>query len=158
MINYLHKFISNFSEKTAPLRKLLRNDTLWSGQTLQQQAFEILKEDISQAPVLKFLDPSKPVTLSVDASKSNLGAACLQDGFPVAYASHALIKAETPYAQIEKELLAASFARRKFKDFIYGWEAIIETDHKPITAIINKPLTQPLPIFNVCFYNLRDTI
>ena len=26
MINYLHKFISNLSEKTAPLRQLLRND------------------------------------------------------------------------------------------------------------------------------------
>ena len=140
MINYLHKFISNFSEKTAPLCELSRNDTLWSWQTPQQQAFEVLKEYISQAPVLKFFDPSKPVTLSVDASKSGLGAACLQDGYPVAYASRALTEAETRYAQIEKELLAASFACRKFHDFIYGREAIIETDHKPITAIVNKPL------------------
>ena len=30
MTNYLHKFISNFSEKTAPLRELLRNDVHWS--------------------------------------------------------------------------------------------------------------------------------
>ena len=30
MISYLHTFISNFSEKTAPLRELLRNDAHWS--------------------------------------------------------------------------------------------------------------------------------
>jgi len=34
---------------------------------------------------LRYFDPSKPVTLSVDVSKSGLGAACLQDGYPVAY-------------------------------------------------------------------------
>ena len=118
MINYLHKFISNFREKTAPLRELLRNDTHWSWEVPQQRAFETLKADISQPPVLKFFDPSKPVTLSVDASKSGLGAACLQNGFPVAYASRALTEAETRYAQIEKELLAATFACRKFHDFI----------------------------------------
>ena len=140
MINYLHKFISNLSDKTAPLRQLLRNDIHWIWEDPQQQAFEALKSDISQAPVLNFFNHSKPVTLSVDASKSGLGAVCLQDGNPVAYASRALTEAESRYAQIEKELLAATFACKKFHDFIYGREAIIETDHKPLTAIVNKPL------------------
>ena len=72
--------------------------------------------------------------------KSALGAVCLQDGNPVAYASRALTEAESRYAQIEKELLAATFASKKFHDFIYGREAIIEPDHKPLTAIVNKPL------------------
>ena len=120
MTSYLHKFISNFSEleKTAPLRELLRNDAHWSWEPAQQQAFDTLKADISQPPVLRYFDPLKPVTLSVDASKSVLGAACLQDGLPVAYASRALTEAETRYAQIEKELLSATFACRKFHDFI----------------------------------------
>ena len=30
MTNYFHKFISNFSEKTAPLCELLWNDAHWS--------------------------------------------------------------------------------------------------------------------------------
>jgi len=61
MTNYLHKFISNFSEKTAPLHELLRNDAHWSWKPAQQQAFDALKANISQPPVLRYFDPSKPV-------------------------------------------------------------------------------------------------
>ena len=43
-------------------------------------------------------------------------------------------------SQVEKELLAGTLTSKKFHDFIYGREAIIETDHKTITAIVNKPL------------------
>ena len=78
--------------------------------------------------------------LSVDASKSGLGAACLQNEAPVAYASRALTDCETRYAQIEKELLAAVFACKKFHDFIYGRQVTIETDHKPLISIVKKPL------------------
>ena len=58
----------------------------------------------------------------------------------MAYALRGLTEDESRYAQVEKELLAATFTCQKFHDVIYGREAIIETDHKPITAIVNKPL------------------
>jgi len=80
MVSYLNNFISNLSEKTAPLHKLLLRDTHWSWEAPQQKAFELLKLDISQPPVLKFFDSARFVTLSVDASKSGLGAVCLQNG------------------------------------------------------------------------------
>ena len=51
--------------------------------TPRERAFEALKSDISPTPVRKFFDPSKPVTLSVDASKSGLSTVCLQDGWPM---------------------------------------------------------------------------
>ena len=42
MTNYLHTFISNFSEKTMLLSELLRSDVHWSWEPAQQQAFEAL--------------------------------------------------------------------------------------------------------------------
>ena len=90
--------------------------------------------------MLKFFDAGKPVVLSVDASKSGLSAACLQEDAPVAFASRALSDAKVRYAQIEKELLAAVFACRKFHDFIYGRILTIETEHKPLITIVKKPL------------------
>lgn len=62
MVNYLHKFISNLSEKTAPPRELLRRDTHWSWEESQQKAFEPLKLGISQPPVIKFFDPARADT------------------------------------------------------------------------------------------------
>ena len=105
-----------------------------------QQAFDRLKDALTNPPVLKFFDAGKPVVLSVDVSKSGLGAACLQDDTPVAFASRALSDAETRYIQIEKEFLAAVIACRKFHDFIYGHRVTIETDHKPLITIVKKPL------------------
>ena len=67
---------------------------------------------------------------------------------------------ESRYAQVEKELLAATFTCKKFHDLIYGREAIIETDHKPITAIVNKAslFILHLLVCNVCCYSFRGTI
>ena len=119
MLNYLNKFIPDFSEKTEALRQLLHKDIEFTWGKSQQNAFELLQKDNCTAPTLKYFDPSKNVKLSVDASKRGLGAVCLQDESPVAYASRSLSEVETRYAQTEKELLAAVFACRKFHDYIY---------------------------------------
>ena len=142
MLNYLSKYIENYSEKTSILRALLHKDVHWFWDKPQQDAFDQLKKEISNPPVLKYFDVHKPVTLSVDASQNGIGAVCMQDGSPVAYASRALTQTESQYAQIEKELLAAVFACSKFHDFIFGNTATIETDHKPLITIVKKPLHQ----------------
>ena len=140
-VNYLHKFIENLSEKTAALRQLLHKDTAWTWEDHHQKCFDSLKNELCHAPTLKYFNPAKQVKLTVDSSKSGLGAACLQDEAPIAYASRSLTSAELNYAQIEKELLAATFACSKFHDFIYGKSGvIIETDHKPLITIVKKPL------------------
>lgn len=140
MINYLGKFIPNLSELSAPLRELTCKNTEWCWFKQHQDAFEVLKHRISSPPTLKYYDVLKPVTLTCDASQFGLGAACLQEGAPVAYASRTLTQTEVRYAQIEKELLAVVFACTKFNDYIYGKQIHIETDHQPLVTILNKPI------------------
>ncbi len=80
------------------------------------------------------------MTIQCDASQTGLGAALLQNGQPVAYASRALTQAETRYAQIEKELLAIVFACERFDTYIYGRKLVtVETDRKPLETIVLKP-------------------
>ena len=50
-----------------------------------------------------YYDPSKPLTLLVDASSKGLGAVLFQDGKPLAYASRALTPTQHCYTRIEKE-------------------------------------------------------
>ena len=83
------------------------------------------------------------MTLQCDASQTGLGAALLQNGQPVAYASRALTSTEIQYAQIEKELLAIVFACDHFEVYIYGRNTVhVETDHKPLVSIMLKPLNK----------------
>ena len=91
--------------------------------------------------MLRYYNLEEPVTIQCDALQSGLGAALLQNGQPIAYASRALTSAETRYAQIEKELLAIVFACEKFEPYVFGRYVVhVEMDHKPLEAIVRKPL------------------
>lgn len=64
--------------------------------------FRCIKEvpNMPSCPVI--LDIDQPVTLTCDSSRFGLGAACLQGGKPIAYASRVLTQTEMHYAQVEK--------------------------------------------------------
>ena len=140
MANYLAKFIPHLSEMSAPLRELIHKDSIWSWTDKHTTAFNEIKNTLSSPPVLGYYDAKKPVSLTCDASQSGLGAACIQNSKPVAYASRALTPTQTKYAQIEKEMLAVVFACHKFHDYIFGRTVTIETDHLPLVSIHKKPL------------------
>lgn len=141
LVNYIGRFVPNLSEKTHCLRQLLKKDVEWHWMPFHQKSFENLKKCLINVPVLQYYSLDKPVIISVDASKNGLGACLLQNSLPVSYASRSLTKAEQNYAQIEKELLACVYACEKFYTYIYGRNNVtIETDHKPLVSIINKPI------------------
>ncbi|XP_015759420.1 PREDICTED: uncharacterized protein LOC107338702 [Acropora digitifera] len=50
------------------------------------------------------------------------------------------IDTERNYAQIEKELLAIVFGAEKFNQYTYGRKVFVESDHKPLEVIYQKPL------------------
>ena len=145
MVNYLSQYIPNMSEITAPLRSLLKKDVQWSWHDEHRKSLERIQQVLTSNPVLQFYDINKPAILQVDASQGGLGACLIQEGHPVVYASRSLTVAEQHYAQIEKELLAIVFACERFNQFIYGKQVTVESDHKPLEAIITKPLSQAPP-------------
>ena len=80
------------------------------------------------------------LTLQVDASSTGLSAALIQGNQPVSYASKALTPTQKKYTQIEKKLLAVVFCCAKFAECIVGRHVTVESDHKPLEAIMKKPL------------------
>ena len=118
MVTYLAKFIPNLSDLAAPLRELTNNDVHWCWLDRHNAVFLEIKDKIAHAPTLKYFDVKKPITVTCDASKFGLGAACLQEGDPIAYVSRTMTDTEQRYAQIEKELLAVVFACTKFHYYI----------------------------------------
>lgn len=141
-VNFLADFLPSLSDVMEPIRKLTCKDVPFNWASAQQKAFAKVKEMITNAPVLQYYDEEKELTVQCDASQGGLGAALLQEGKPVAFASRTLTDPETRYAQIEKELLAIVFSLEKFNQYTYGRKVVVHSDHKPLEAIMAKPLVK----------------
>ena len=149
MVTYCSKFLPNFSTVTEPLRRLLKKDMPWVWAEPQNQAFEELKRLLLSSETLAFFDPDAYTEIITDASPVGLGAVILQkqkDGHmhPVDYASRSLKSAETRYSQIERECLGIYFAVNRFRNYLYGMDFTVKTDHKPLVNLF-KPTSKPPP-------------
>ena len=100
---YLSPFIPGLSTLTDPLCELLKKDTDFTWNCTYDAAFQQVKEAVFSDTTLRYLDPSLPVTIQVNASQVGLGAALLQSGKRVAFASKALTETKCQYANIERE-------------------------------------------------------
>ena len=100
---------------------------------------------MTREPVLRYYDVTKPVKIQSDASQRGPGAALIQERQPVAYSSRAMTSAECNYAQIEKELLSIIYACKKYHRYIYGKVVEVETEHRPLGAILKKPIARASP-------------
>lgn len=141
--NHLRKFIPQMGTIAFPLCELLLSAVSFKWLPVHDEAFQKLKDCVSNAPVLVPFDPSKPIVVQADASKDGLGGVLLQEGKLVSSASRKLTQYEQNYAQIEKEMVGLSFGAEKFKPFIYGMENVLfQTDHQPLVSIFKKPVHQ----------------
>ena len=82
-----------------------------------------------------------------------MGAVLLQDQHPIAYASKSFTTSQKNHAQIEKMMLVIVFGCNKFHDYVYGLpNIVVETDHKSLESILQKPLRQHQPDYNEYYY------
>ena len=95
MIQYLSKFLPSLSDMTKPLRELTGKEVAWAWDQPHQDVLDALKRAVASTPVLRYYSLQDEVTLQCDASQHGLGAALMQGGQPVAYASRALTSPET---------------------------------------------------------------
>ena len=119
---------------TDPLRALLKDKAAWLWGPAQDAAFSKLKTLLTSNKTLC-------TKVTADSSSYGLGAVLSQksdDGtwHPVAYASRSLSSTEKRYAQVEKEALASAWACNRFENYLIGLKHILETDHKPLVALL----------------------
>ena len=123
-----------------PITELTHKGVEWNWGKTQDKAFAEVKRLLTEAPVLAYFDSKKQLVVQCDSSGKGIGAALLQDGRPIAYASRALTDAETRYSTIEKEMLAIVYSLEKWHQYTYGRTVIVNSDHKPLESITRKPL------------------
>ena len=98
-IQYLSKYVDNLSAQTDSLRQLLKKDKDWLWTEEHTQAFENLKQKITEIPCLAHYNSDYPNIITTDASTKGLGATLWQeqpDGIlkPIGFASRFLSDTE----------------------------------------------------------------
>lgn len=111
-----------------PLHQLLCHDKAWKWTEQCEQAFTQTKTALLESNVLTHFDPKLPLQLACDASPYGVGAVVSHimpsgEERPIAFASRTLSKAESNYAQIEREALGIVFGVRKFHQYLF-WEEV----------------------------------
>ena len=128
-----------------PIRELSKEKVSFNWGPEHQSAFGLMKKEIASVPVLVYYNSKKQTVLQTVACIIGLGACLLQDEKPVYFASKALTAAQKGYVAIELESLAVTWAMEKFHHFLYASHFILETDQKPLRAILSKSINQATP-------------
>ena len=135
--SYYRRFIKGYSSITEPLHKLTSKSGegyQWNQECLN--AFVSLKQKLTTPPILAYPQFNHPFIVATDASGTAIGAVLSQDvegeEKVIAYWSQQLNKAERNYSTIEREALAAVAA---IKDYLYGKQFRLLTDHNPLTSL-----------------------
>ena len=141
LCSYYRRFIFQFAEIAKPLHKLTEKGQQfqWTGDCTK--SFEVLKQKLSEAPLLAHPDFSQPFILDTDASHTAIAAVLSQktDGqeHVIAYGSRTLSKSERRYCVTRKEMLALIHFVKYFRHYLYGRQFLIRTDHSSLKWLLN---------------------
>ncbi|XP_039518223.1 uncharacterized protein K02A2.6-like [Pimephales promelas] len=141
LLNYYGRFVNGLATLLKPLHQLLCRNQSWKWTQQCETTFQEAKKALVKSGVLTHFNPKLPLQLACDASPYGVGAVISHimpsgEERPIAFASRTLNKAESKYAQIEREALGIIFGVRKFHQYLYGRQFILLTDHRPLTTIL----------------------
>nr|GEV76470.1 reverse transcriptase domain-containing protein [Tanacetum cinerariifolium] len=137
-----HKISKNGIEIAGPMTRLLEKDTPFFNSKECIEAFQTLKQKLTEAPILVAPDWDLPFELMCDASDFATGAVLGKRKTkyfqPIHYASKTMIDAQAHYTTTEKELLAVVYAFEKFRPYLVLSKSIVYMDHSALKYLFNK--------------------
>ncbi|GKA29327.1 putative reverse transcriptase domain-containing protein [Tanacetum coccineum] len=111
LADYYRRFIANFSKIAKPLTSLTQKNQKYVWGVEQEEAFQTLKNNLCDAPILTLPDRVEDFIVYYDASNQGLGCVLMQRGKVIAYAS---------------------------RHYLYGTKSVIYTDHKILQHIFDQ--------------------
>lgn len=150
--NFYRRFVKGFSRIVRPLTRLTAKDVPYQWDTECQQAFDLMKKTVTEAPILQHFDPEKQCLVETDASDWVTSGVLSQKGgdglyHPVAFFSQKMNPAECNYEIYDKELLAIVKVFEEWRAELEGTSPELPvqvfTDHKSLEYFMTtKKLTR----------------
>jgi hypothetical protein len=136
LASFYRKFIRNFSGISAAMMDTVKKRHKvfqWTAEA--ERSFKLLKQKITEQPVLVLPDFQKTFQVKCDASGYAVGGVLSQDDRPVAYYSEKLDDAKLKYSTYDKEFYAIIQALKKWRHYLIPKEFVLYSDNHALQFV-----------------------
>ena len=142
LVGYYRKFIPRFADISKVLTHLTKKDVEFNWTPECENYFQILKEFLQQAPILKYPNPQANYTLYTDASKHAYTGILTQHSngtdHPITYMSRLFCESQLNWATLTKEAYAIYMSVKKLSFYIDTAKITVKSDHLPLKKFLEK--------------------
>ena len=160
MVNYLSMFLKDLQTKLIPIYHLTKKGVPFHWAELQQKVFEMIKKDLTEAPVLAMPNTEGHMVLVSNTSKIACGSALYQEQKGryrlIAYFSKKLPLLAQRYSISELELTGIYANVTAFKHLLRNSNFTLYCDHSALVHIMNGKKEPPTLRLKKLIENLSD--
>ena len=139
----------HFSDISRPLVKLMGHEVKWNWCNKRDLSFQMMKDFLISALILKYPDTSKLYTIFTDASKYGWAGVLIQEhtsvidgkevttNHPVSFVSGLFCGSQLNWAAMTKEAYAIYMTVKKSTFYLTGQEITLRSDHLPLKKFLN---------------------
>ena len=154
LCGYYKKFVPCFSDIFRPLAKLMGHDVKWKWCDKCDLSFQMMKDFLISAPILKYPDTSKPYTIFTDVSKYGWAGVLTQEhtsvidgkevttNHPVSFVSSLFHGSQLNWISMTKEAYAIYMIVRKSTFYLTVKKSLSEVSiYLSRNSLTVRPLT-----------------
>ena len=160
MVNYLSMFLKDLQTKLIPIYHLTKKGVPFHWGDMQQKAFDQIKKDLTEAPVLAMPNTTGHMVLVSDTSKIACGSALYQEQKGryrlIGYFSKKLPPPAQRYSISELELTGIYANVTAFKHLLRNANFTLYCDHSALVHIMNGKREPPTLRLKKLIENLSD--
>ena len=142
LVGYYRKFVLRFADISRVLTHLTKKDVEFKWTPECENCFQILKEFLQQAPILRYPNPQASYTLYTDASKYAYAGVLTQHNngmdHPITYISGLFCGSQLNWATLTKEAYAIYMSVKKLSFYIDTAKITVKSNHLPLKKFLEK--------------------
>jgi hypothetical protein len=139
LTSFYRNFIKKFSGICTPMLNIVKKKHKsfnWTEEA--EKSFKVLKEKITEQPIMFLPDFGKMFQVRCDASGVAIGAVLSQDNRPVSYFSEKLNDTKKKYSTYDKEFYAVIQSLNKWRHYLIPKEVVLYSDNQALHFIATQ--------------------